>query len=597
MASYQAPLRDMNFVINEVWDIKELIKMLPYYEHVDSEFIEPILEQAAKFCENELAPLNQSGDKEGVHFNNGEVTTPKGFKEAYRHLVEGGWMSLNADPQYGGQGLPKMLQILLDEMLTSSNVSFSLYTALTQGAIQAVQLYASDEIKKTYLPKLVSGEWSGTMCLTESHCGTDLGLLRTKAEPQSDGNYKISGTKIFITSGEHDLTENIIHTVLARLPNAPAGVKGISLFLVPKFLVNKEGTLDDNKGGRNPVYCGSIEHKMGIKASSTCVMNFDNATGYLIGEPHKGMQAMFSVMNLERINIGIEGLGLAEVAYQNALAYAKDRLQSRSLSGAKYPDKIADPIIVHPDVRRMLLIIKAYNEGARAFVAWIGMQVDIAKHHSDPETKTAANNLILLTTPVIKAFFTDYGCEACNLGLQVLGGHGYINEWGMEQFVRDVRIAQIYEGTNGIQALDLVRRKLVMNKGQYLNQLTELMSEFIAQHRENEMLNEFINPFEEKLKVLVEVSYWIMKEAEHNPEIMGASSNDYLRLFALVILAFMWAKMAVIAVEKQDQDKFYKAKLHTARFYFKWLLPNVDSLKQTILAGSDVLMDMDVDGF
>jgi alkylation response protein AidB-like acyl-CoA dehydrogenase len=427
--------------------------------------------------------------------------------------------------------------------------------------------------------------------LTEAHCGTDLGLLRTKATLNNDGTYNISGAKIFITSGEHDLAENIIHTVLARLPDAPPGIKGISLFLVPKFLVNSDHTL----GQRNAVHCGSIEEKMGIKASSTCVMNFDNATGYLIGELNQGMQAMFSMMNLERLNIGIEGIGLAEVSYQNAVNYAKDRLQSRALTGIKFPEKAADPIIVHPDVRRMLLTMKAYIEGGRALSVWAAMQADMAEHHEDEKTRELCNNLIALVTPVIKAFFTDFGSEACNLGLQVLGGHGYIKEWGMEQFVRDARIAQIYEGTNGIQALDLVRRKLVMNEGMFLNQLIDVMVEYISHHQTENELAEFIQPFEDKLKDLREISQWIINAAKTDPNIIGSSSTDYLRLLGLVLLAFMWVKTVEVSLKKSAP--FYQAKIKTARFYFQKLLPQIECLKQTIKAGSQVLMDLDTDTF
>lgn len=584
MPSYKAPVKDMQFLLNEVIYFNDYIKELPAYSEVDAEMIQPILEEAAKFAENELAPINQSGDAEGAQLHDGKVTTPKGFKEAYQHFVAGGWMALNSDPNYGGQGLPKTLQICLDEMLTSANVSFSLYTVLTQGTVHALHKHASESLKKTYLPKLVSGEWGGTMCLTESHCGTDLGLLRTKAEPQADGSYKISGTKIFITSGEHDLTDNIIHTVLARLPDAPAGIKGISLFLVPKFLVNQDGSL----GNRNNVYCGSIEHKMGIKASATCVMNFDGATGFLIGDLNKGMQCMFAMMNLERLNIGLEGLGLSEVSYQNALTYANDRLQSRAATGIKHPEKMADPIIVHPDVRRMLLTMKAYNEGARAFALWTGKQIDIAQHHPDVNVRQTADGLVSLVTPIIKAFFTDYGFMSCNLGLQVFGGHGYIKEWGMEQFVRDARIAQIYEGTNGIQALDLVRRKLIMDKGHNFSQLSEIISEFITHHSHNDLMHEFIEPLELALADLVDVSEWLIVNSEEDLDLAGAASVDYLQFTALVILAFMWAKMVVASIDKHDV--FHQSKIKTARFYYQKLLPQISSLKPSIQAGSETLM-------
>lgn len=598
MPSYKAPLRDMRFIVHELWNLPQFCQDTPYFQQVDPEIIDPILEEAAKVAENVLMPLNQSGDQEGVRFANGEITTPKGFKEAYQQLIAGGWMSLYADPQYGGQGLPKMLQILLDEMLASSNVAFSLYTVLTQGAYQALLLHANDAIKQLYLPYLVSGQWSGTMCLTEPHCGTDLGLLRTKAEPQSDDSYKLTGTKIFITSGEHDLTENILHAVLARTTDAPAGVKGISLFLVPKFLVNSDGSL----GERNGVYCGSIEHKMGIKASSTCVMNFDGAIGYLIGEKNQGMKAMFSMMNAERLNIGLEGLALAETAYQNALTYAKERLQGRAATGVKYPDKMADPIIVHPDVRRMLLTIKAQNEAARALACWVANLIDIAKHHSDEAKRVQADGLVALLTPVIKAYFTDYGFDACNMALQILGGHGYVKEWGMEQYVRDVRIAQIYEGTNGVQALDLVKRKLIANRGEYVDQFSLYITEFIAQKRHETELSEFILPLENAQHLLRDSSDWIIAGAEKNPNEIGAGAYDYLHLLGLVALAFMWAKMADVAyaklaISEQQEKSFYRAKIHTARFFYQRILPKITALNQAIHSGSDVIMVLDDNEF
>jgi len=592
MPSYTAPQKDILFLLKEVLNIDEVLDF-QYFKDVDMDLVEPIISEAAKITEQEIQPLNQPGDQQGCSFKDGIVTTPKGFKEAYQAFVDGGWMSLNSSPEFGGQGLPKMLQVALDEMLTSANVSFSLYAVLSQGAAHALQDHGSDLLKDKFLHKLVSGEFTGTMCLTEAHCGTDLGLLRTKATKINDGSYSITGTKIFITSGEHDLTDNIIHMVLARLPDAPKGVKGISMFLVPKFLVHDDGSL----GERNGVYCGSIEHKMGIKASSTCVMNFDNAKGYLIGEANKGMQTMFSMMNIERINIGLEGLGLSEVSYQNALAYAKDRLQSRSLTGAKYPDKQADPLLVHPDVRRMLLTMKAYNEGNRALALFAARLVDTSKHHPDAKQRELADNLMAIITPVIKAFFTDTGFECTNLGLQVFGGHGYISEWGMEQFVRDARIAQIYEGANGIQALDLVKRKLVMNEGVFLNQLTEIMSAFITACHDKTELNEFVAPLESYLKTLVDVSYWIINQAQTHPNVVGSSATDYLKLLGLVILGFMWLKIVAVASKKQEQDNFYKGKILTARFYFKKLLPEVNTLKEKIMAGADSLMDMDEDLF
>jgi len=595
MPSYKAPLQDMQFIINDVIQIEQLLLELPYYQEIDADLFEPILEEAAKFSENILQPTNQIGDQQGCQFNNGEVSTPKGFKEAYQQFVAGGWLALNAAPEHGGQGLPKMIQVLLDEMLCSANVSFSLYTVLTQGTVSALIQYGSDALKQIYLAKLVSGEWGGTMCLTESHCGTDLGMLRTKAIPQEDGTYKITGTKIFITSGEHDLTDNIIHTVLARLPDAPDGVKGISMFLVPKHRVNADGSI----GAKNGVSCGSIEHKMGIKGSSTCVMNFEDACGFLLGEKNQGMRAMFSMMNLERLNIGLEGLGLSEVSYQNAQAYAKDRIQGRAPSGSQNPEKAADPIIVHPDVRRMLLTMKAYNEGARAMAAFVAKHVDIAKHHPDKQCQHDANELVAFLTPVIKAFFTDCGFENCNLGLQVLGGHGYVSEWGMEQFVRDARIAQIYEGTNGVQALDLVKRKLVANKGQALNYFSELITNFIQNNSQDEALAEFTQPLTTAVELLANVSDWIMQQALKNPAEAGAAATEYLRLLGLVSFAFMWAKMAKAALAKlNDTDvQFYQTKIKTARFFYQRLLPQIHALQRSIQAGSNVLMDLDESEF
>ncbi len=596
MPSYKAPVRDMRFILHELWQVDDFCKTLSRYQDLDGELFDTILKEAAKFTENVLQPLNQSGDAEGCRFENGNVYTPKGFKEAYRQVVDGGWMALNSNPEYGGQGLPKFLQVQLDEMLCGANVSFSLFTVLTQGAAHAVELHGTDELKQIYLPKLISGEWGGTMCLTEPHCGTDLAMVRTKAEPQKDGSYKITGTKIFISSGEHDLTDNIVHTVLARLPGAPEGIKGISMFLVPKRLPDAQGEAGESNG----VNCGSIEHKMGIRGSSTAVINFDHATGYLLSEENKGMRAMFNMMNMERLNIGLQGLGLADVAYQNARNYAQERLQSRALTGPKYPNKPADPIIVHPDVRRMLLTIRAHNEAGRALVAWIAIKADIAKYHDDAKERAKADSLIALLTPVVKAFYTDYGYEACNLALQVLGGHGYIKEWGLEQFVRDARIAQIYEGTNGIQALDLVKRKLVMDKGEALNYLTEIMTEFMAQEsHEDELMGELIEDLERAVKTLVDTSYWIMQHSEDDPNIVGCASYDYLHMLGLVCFAFMWAQMAKVAFEKltHGEDRFYQNKVYTAKFFFKRVLPKVYSLKQTIQSESAVLMAMPDEAF
>lgn len=593
MPSYKAPLRDMQFVLHEVCQFSDVVKNIPTFQHLDSETIDSVLAEAAKFNENVLQPLNQIGDAEGCQFHQGEVKTPKGFKEAYRQFVEAGWMALSAPEEFGGQNLPKMSQLLMDEMLASSNTAFSLYCVLTQGAVHALELHGSEEIKQTYLHKLVSGEWGGTMCLTEPHCGTDLSLVRTKAERQSEGSYKISGTKIFITSGEHDLTDNIVHTVLARLPDAPAGIKGISLFLVPKYHVQADGSL----GARNPVFCGAIEHKMGIKGSATCVMNFDGATGYLLAQENQGMRAMFDMMNLERINIGLEGLGLAEVAYQNALQYAKDRVQGRALTGAKCPDKNADPLLVHPDIRRMLLTIKSMNEAARALLCWAGSQVDIAHAHPDEAARAIADDYVAFLTPIIKAFFSDYGFEACNSALQVLGGHGYIKEWGMEQFVRDARIAQIYEGANGIQALDLVKRKLMMNQGASVKRLAKEIEKTLLQANPPSALAEVLPDLGHALGHWLEVSEWIIKQANQHQDEAGAASVDYLKMSGLVCFAWMWAKMLAIAAPKASQDTFYATKVKTAKFFYQRILPEVESLRIKILAGAESMMGLDESEF
>jgi len=595
MPSYKAPIRDLQFVFHELLEADETLHSLPGFDEVSPDLVDAILEEGGKICEELLHPLNQSGDQEGCHFENGQVTTPKGFKEAYRTFIEGGWPSLAADPELGGQGLPETISFMLEEMLCSANVSFSLYPGLTRGAITALSHHASDELKQQYLPKMVEGTWSGTMCLTEPHCGTDLGLVRTRAVPNDDGSYAISGTKIFITGGEHDLTDNIIHLVLARLPDAPEGVRGISLFLVPKQLpdANNEPA-DDNR-----VSCGSIEHKMGIKASATCVMNFDGATGFLVGPENKGLACMFTMMNSERLAIGMQGLGLGEVAYQNAVAYAKDRIQSRSATGIKAPDKAADPLLVHPDIRRMLLTTRAYNEGARALATWTAINIDLAHRHPDPQKREEADDYVALITPIIKAFFSDYGYETTTLCQQVYGGHGYIQEWGMEQFVRDARIAQIYEGTNGIQALDLVRRKLFINNGRLPKRFFTLLDNYIAENRDNETLAEFIDPLREANTLLQELTAWLVAESQHNPDELGAAATDYLRIFALTSFAWLWTRMAQVAQNKQDNDNsgFYQTKIQTARFFMGRLLPQIQGLNISIRSGSDLMMVFDESSF
>jgi alkylation response protein AidB-like acyl-CoA dehydrogenase len=593
MPTYKAPLRDMRFVLNEL--LGGVDTSLPGFEDFTPDLIDPVLEEAAKLCEEVLYPINRTGDEEGCTFENGVVRTPKGFKEAYNAFRDGGWTALSCDPQYGGQGLPKSVGCLVEEMICSANVSFSLYPGLTHGAYTAMSAYAGEALNAKFLPNMVSGVWGGTMCLTEPHCGTDLGLLRTKAEPQGDGTYKVTGTKIFISSGEHDLTENIIHLVLARMPDAPKGVKGISLFLVPKFLVKEDGSL----GPRNGVACGAIEHKMGIKASATCVMNFDAAEGYLVGEPHKGMRAMFKMMNTERVGVGVQGLGVAETSYQNAVTYARERLQGRSLTGTKHPDKSADPIIVHPDVRRMLLTQRAYIEGCRALVAWVAQQYDIETHHPDAAVRERAADFIALMTPIVKALLTDLGFECTNLGVQVYGGHGYIREWGMEQLVRDARIAQIYEGANGVQALDLVGRKMPAHAGRYLRSFFHVVDDFIAAEKANKELAEFTEPLAKAFGRLQQATVTVAQKGMGNPDEAGAAASDYLRLFGLTALGYMWVRMAGVAQGRLggDEDTFYRAKINTARFYMQRLLPQTGALLSAISAGSKSMMEFEEAAF
>ena len=589
MPDYNAPLRDMRFVLHEVFDAPGLWARLPALaETVDGDTADAILEEAAKVTGQLIAPLSRSGDEEGAHFEAGRVTTPAGFREAYATYIEGGWVGLAGNPEYGGMGMPKMLAVQFEEMLYGADSSFTLYSALTSGACLAIDAHASEELKSTYLPRLYSGEWAGTMCLTEPHSGSDLGLLRTRAEPQADGSYALTGTKIFITGGEQDLTANIVHLVLARLPDAPAGSRGISLFLVPKFLVNADGSL----GARNPVHCGSIEHKMGIKASATCVMNFDGAVGYLVGEPNRGLAAMFTMMNYERLSIGIQGIGCAEASYQNAVAYARERLQGRAPGGAAQPEKSADPLIVHADVRRMLLTMKALTEGGRAFSTYVGQQLDLVKFSPDAAERSRAEALVALLTPVAKAFFTDLGLESCIHGQQVFGGHGYVREWGQEQLVRDARIAQIYEGTNGIQALDLLGRKLVANDGASLRLFASEVRAFIDSPEGAGQ--PFGSELRDALGRLEAVSDWLMAQAASDPAAVGAAAVDYLHLFGYVAYAYMWARMAAVAGARHASDAaFYGGKLATAQFYFARLLPRIHALEAAIRAGSASLYALD----
>ncbi|CAK9892512.1 MULTISPECIES: acyl-CoA dehydrogenase C-terminal domain-containing protein [Pseudomonas] len=584
MADYKAPLRDMRFVLNEVFEVSTLWAQLPgLAEVVDEDTALAVLEEAGKVTSKSIAPLSRSGDEEGCRWDNGAVSTPAGFIEAYKTYAEGGWVGVGGDPAYGGMGMPKVISAQVEEMVNSSSLAFGLYPMLTAGACLSINAHASEELKEKYLPNMYAGIWAGSMCLTEPHAGTDLGIIRTKAEPQADGSYKVSGTKIFITGGEHDLTENIIHLVLAKLPDAPAGPKGISLFLVPKFLVNADGSL----GGRNPANCGSIEHKMGIQASATCVMNFDEAVGYLVGEPNKGLAAMFTMMNYERLGVGIQGLASAERSYQNAVEYARDRLQSRAPTGPQAKDKVADPIIVHPDVRRMLLTMKALNEGGRAFSTYVAMQLDTAKFSEDAETRKRGENLVALLTPVAKAFLTDLGLESTVHGQQVFGGHGYIREWGQEQLVRDVRITQIYEGTNGIQALDLMGRKVVGSGGALYKLFADEIRHFTASAGSE--LGEFVKPLNAALDTLDDLTAWVLDRAKNNPNEIGAASVEYLQAFGYTAYAYMWALMARTALAKQGEDDFYASKLGTARFYFARLLPRIHSLSASVKAGSESL--------
>ncbi|MBK3732670.1 acyl-CoA dehydrogenase [Azospirillum brasilense] len=596
MPIYKAPLEDVRFVLDEIVGAGKLAE-LPGYEDATPDLIAQVLEEGAKLCEEVLFPLNQSGDGEGCTFENGVVRTPKGFKEAYGTYIEAGWQGLSCDPAYGGQGLPKLVNTMLEEFICSANLSFGMYPGLSLGAYNALSTYGSEELKQRFLGRLVDGTWAGTMCLTEPHCGTDLGLIRTRAVPQEDGSHKITGTKIFISAGEHDLTENILHLVLARLPDAPAGTRGISLFLVPKFLPNGDGTV----GPRNGVACGSIEHKMGIKASATCVMNFEDATGWLVGEPHKGMRAMFVMMNAARLAVGIQGLGVAEVSYQNAVAYARERLQGRSLKGTAHPDKPADPIIVHPDVRRNLLTARAYTEGARALGALVGYKLDVAEKHADEQTRKEADEFVQLMTPIVKALFTDIGFESANIAVQVHGGHGFIWETGVEQYVRDARICQIYEGTNGIQALDLVGRKLPQDMGRLLRRFFHPVGAEIEADMENEELAEFVLPLAKAFAKLQQATAIIAQKGLKDPEEAGAAATDYLRLFGLVALGWMWLRMVKAARAKlaagEGNAAFLEAKIRTARFYTAKLLPQTNALFITIMAGSKTLMEMEEAAF
>ena len=590
MPPFNAPLRDLRFVLHEVFDAPALWARLPALaENIDAGIADAILEEAGKVTSHLIAPLNRSGDEEGAQWQEGQVTTPIGFKQAYATYIEGGWVGLSGNTQYGGMGMPKMLAVQFEEMLYAANSSFALYSALSSGACLALDAHASETLKNLYLPPMYEGRWAGSMCLTEAHAGTDLGLIRSRAEPRADGSFSITGSKIFITGGDHDLTENIVHLVLAKLPDAPPGPKGISLFVVPKVLVNADGTL----GQPNAMSCGSIEHKMGIKASATCVMNFDGASGWLVGEANKGLAAMFTMMNYERLSIGIQGIGCAEASYQSAVAYARERLQSRAPSGAVAADKVADPIIVHPDVRRMLLTMKAMTEGGRAFASYVGQQLDLAKFSDDAQERDIAQGQVALLTPIAKAFFTDTGLDSCIHGQQVFGGHGYIREWGQEQLVRDVRIAQIYEGTNGIQALDLLGRKVLPDNGAALRQFTAQIRQFAQQPNAP-----YAAQLLDAVQRLEDLSGWLHTQAASNRNEVGAASVEYLHLFGYVAYAWLWARMAQVAEQKLAQDPgFYGAKVATANFYIQRLLPRILSLEQSIRAGSASLFGLDAAQF
>ena len=599
MLTYKAPLTDIKFLIEDVFDFYGHYKKHPEFEEATPDLVDAIFQECAKFCENELLPLYQSGDKEGCQFDKGKVITPKGFKEAYQQYVAGGWQSLSHPLEHGGQGLPPSLGMVKTEMMGSANWSWSMYPGLSHGAMNTIQSHGNDKQKELYLTRLTEGTWTGTMCLTEPQCGTDLGQVTTKAEPNSDGTYNLSGTKIFISAGEHDLTDNIVHIVLARLPNAPQGTRGISLFIVPKIKTDKLGNLTEPNG----VICGSIEDKMGIKASSTAVLNFDNAVGELIGPEHKGLECMFTFMNTARVGTALQGVCSAELAYQNSLIYAKERLSMRSLTGKKNPEKIADPIIVHPDVRKMLMTQKAISEGGRAMIYYTAKIVDDIEMAKTEQEYSRADDRLGFITPILKAFLTELGLESTSHGLQIFGGHGYIKEWGMEQIVRDVRISTLYEGTTGIQALDLLGRKILLTRGKSLNNFCKEVLSFckdkslLSNNPHKRQMNKFIWPLSKGIANWQQYSVRLGLKAKKNRDIVGSASVDYLMFSGYIMMAYFWAQMAQTAYEKLATDvenrDFYRAKIKTAEFYFERLLPRTKSLGKTMMADPKTLMQLD----
>jgi hypothetical protein len=597
MPSYKAPVEDVRFLLNDVFQM-ERYNNLPGFADASADVVDAILEEGAKLCEEVLAPLNLSGDQEGcTRLDDGRVVTPKGFKEAYEAYAQGGWMGLSVPPEFGGQGLPYTLGVVMNEFASAANMAFSMYPGLTLGAVAALLEHGTQEQKATYVPKMVEGKWAGTMNLTEPHCGTDLGLIKAKAVPNGDGSYSITGTKIFISAGEQDLAENIVHLVLARIEGAPQGVKGISLFVVPKIAVNPDGSLAE----RNGVTCGSIEHKMGIHGNATCVMNYDGARGWLVGVENKGLNAMFVMMNEARLGVAIQGLSQSEVAYQNAVAYARDRLQGRAITGVKAPDKPADPIIVHPDVRRSLMVIKAFNEAARALVLWTALKSDLAHRSEDAKERQSADDHLGLMTPVLKGVLTDVGFDNAVRAQQVFGGHGYIAEHGMEQFVRDARIAMIYEGANGIQAMDLVGRKLPRDGGRALMSFLGEVGAFCQENAADEAMKPYVAPLQASAGHLQQASMWFMQNAMAKPDNAGAGAYDYMHLLGLVALGYMWARIAKTAIAKKAQGngvaERMDAKLTTGRFFMERMLPETGAHLARISAGADAVMSLPAEAF